>query len=56
MQDRLSSLGLKRQSLFDSHRPSRWLESDLDQKQKTWEWLEQFLNPKSAEESVTRSA
>jgi hypothetical protein len=30
MEDRLSNLRLKRQSLFNSHRQSRWINSDLD--------------------------
>ena len=29
---------------------------NLEQKQKAWELLDQFLNPKSAEESVTLSS
>ena len=29
---------------------------NLEQKQKAWELIEQFLNPKSAEESVTLSS
>ncbi|MBW1700109.1 MAG: hypothetical protein JRK26_25350 [Deltaproteobacteria bacterium] len=29
---------------------------NLEQKQKAWELVEQFLNPKSAEESVTLSS
>jgi len=30
MEDRLSNLRLKRQSLFNSHRQSRWIISDLE--------------------------
>jgi hypothetical protein len=29
---------------------------NLEQKQKAWELIEQFLNPKSAKESVTPSS
>jgi hypothetical protein len=56
MEDRLTNLRLKRQSIFNSHRQSQWINPDLDQKQKAWKLLDQFLNPKSAEESVSLSS